>query len=55
MMVGGFLALAMGIVSDGYHSFKKRVILFMAVRLPMRVAGAFCHTSFDYHADLSMF
>ena len=42
-MVGGFLALGIGIVADGYRSFKKQVILFMAFGLSMRVAGLLAH------------
>ncbi len=38
-MVGGFLALGIGIVADGYRSFKKQVILFIAFGLSMGVAG----------------
>jgi hypothetical protein len=54
-MVGGCLALATGIVADGYLNFKKQVIPFLAFGLPMGVAGVFSHTSIDYNADLIMF
>lgn len=55
IMVGGFLALGVGIIADGIRRFSKPVLPFVAFGLFMALAGLFAHKPLSPEKTFSMF
>ena len=55
IMVGGFLALGVGIIADGIRRFSKPMLPFIAFGLFMALAGLFAHRPLSPEKSFSVF